>query len=110
MPPDWSALVDGLAPPGDILVTKRQWGAFHGTELDLQLRRRRVGTIVLSGIAANFGVESTARRAWEMGYDLIVAEDACSSVSAAAHEFAIRRIFPRIGRVRASADTTFGRA
>jgi nicotinamidase-related amidase len=40
LPENFSELIDGLAKPGDILVTKRQWGAFHGTELDLQLRRR----------------------------------------------------------------------
>src|SRR5882724_12734809 len=36
--------------PGDILVTKRQWGAFYGTDLDQHLRRRRITTIVLGGI------------------------------------------------------------
>ena len=46
-PENFSELIDGLAKPGDILVTKRQWGAFHGTELDLQLRRRGIQTIVL---------------------------------------------------------------
>ena len=57
--PDWMELVDGLATPSDLRVTKRQWGAFYGTELDLQLRRRGVTTIVLGGIAPNMGVEST---------------------------------------------------
>src|SRR5262249_23509847 len=61
LPAGWSDLVEGLAQPGDILVTKRQWGAFYGTDLELQLRRRGVRTIVLGGIATNFGVESTAR-------------------------------------------------
>src|ERR1700722_17071877 len=57
-PADFMELADGLAKPGDIKITKRQWGAFHGTELDLQLRRRGVQTIVLGGIATNIGVES----------------------------------------------------
>src|SRR5580658_8688832 len=48
---DFSELIDALAKPGDILITKRQWGAFHGTELDLQLRRRGIQTIVLGGVA-----------------------------------------------------------
>ena len=46
----------------DIVITKRQWGAFYGTELDLQLRRRGIRTIVIGGIATNFGVESTCNR------------------------------------------------
>ena len=43
MAPDWMEIVDELNPqPGDLRITKRQWGAFYGTELDLQLRRRGV--------------------------------------------------------------------
>jgi nicotinamidase-related amidase len=86
--------------PTDLLITKRQWGAFYGTELDQQLRRRRIRTIVLGGVATNFGVESTARAAFDRGYELIFVDDAMSSVSATAHEFAVQNIFPRMGRVR----------
>jgi nicotinamidase-related amidase len=92
-------LADGLAQPGDLRITKRQWGAFYGTELDLQLRRRGIKTIVLGGIATNIGVESTARQAWEHGYAMILVEDATSGMSAEMHEFAFKNIFPRISRV-----------
>jgi nicotinamidase-related amidase len=88
--------------PGDLLITKRQWGAFYGTELDQQLRRRGIRTIVLAGIATNFGVESTARAAYERGYEQVFVEDAMTSLSTEAHQFAIQNIFPRIGRVRTS--------
>jgi nicotinamidase-related amidase len=107
LPPDWSTLADKLAQPGDILITKRQWGAFHGTELDLQLRRRGVTTIVLGGIATNFGVESTARQAWEHGYEVVLVEDACTGPAADLHGMAIRHIFPRISRVVTSPDIGF---
>jgi nicotinamidase-related amidase len=103
-------LIDRLAKPGDILVTKRQWGAFHGTELDLQLRRRGIQTIVLGGVATNMGVESTARQAWEHGYAVVLAEDATSAMSAQMHDFAIGNIFPRISRVVKSADLTLSQA
>ncbi|WP_158815309.1 hydrolase [Methylocapsa sp. S129] len=103
LPAGWSDLAEGLAGPGDILIVKRQSGAFHGTELDLQLRRRGVRTIVLGGIATNFGVESTARQAWEHGYDLVLVEDAVASLSAEMHAFSIEKIIPRIGRVASSA-------
>jgi nicotinamidase-related amidase len=89
---------------GDIVITKRQWGAFYGTELDLQLRRRGVRTIVIGGIATNFGVESTARDAYERGYAQIFAEDAMSSVSSEAHEMTRKFVFPRIGRVRSTGE------
>lgn len=85
---------------GDLVITKRHWGAFYGTELDQQLRRRRIRTIMLGGVATNFGVESTARAAHDRGYELIFVEDAMSSLSAEAHGFVVENIFPRMGRVR----------
>ena len=87
---------------GDILIAKRQWGAFEGTSLDQQLRRKGVTTIIMGGIATNMGVESTARAAQDIGYDLVFAEDAMSSMSAEWHEFSVKNIFPRMGRVRSS--------
>jgi nicotinamidase-related amidase len=105
MPANWSELVPEVAAlPGAIRITKRQWGAFHGTELDLQLRRRGITTIILGGIATNFGVESTAREAWQHNYAVIVAEDACAGMNAEMHRFAIHSIFPRIARVRTTAE------
>ena len=107
-PADWSELAPGLAESGDLRITKRQWGAFHGTELDLQLRRRSIDTIVLAGIATNLGVESTARAAFEHGYAVVVAEDACTSRSAEMHGFAVASIFPLLGRVATAEAIQFG--
>ena len=103
--PDWSDIVPALGPmPGDLVVTKRQWGAFYGTDLDLHLRRRRVRTIVIGGISTNFGVESTARDAFERAYALVFVEDAMAALSAEGHAFAIGNIFPRLGLVRTTDD------
>ncbi len=103
--PGWDEFVPEIGPkPGDHVVRKRQWGAFYGTDLDLELRRRGVDTIVLCGISTNFGVESTARDAYERGYNQIFVEDACSSRAAEDHAFPFRAIFPRIGVVRSTAD------
>lgn len=98
LPAGFSTLADGLATPGDILITKRQWGAFTGTELDLQLRRRGVRTIVLGGVSTNMGVESTARQAWELNYGVIIARRATTGVDSEMHDFAMARIFPLISR------------
>jgi nicotinamidase-related amidase len=100
----WDDLVDSLHVDGDVVVTKRQWGAFYGTDLDLQLRRRGIATIVLGGIATNMGVESTARAAHEHGYDIVFAEDATSARLRSDHTFAFTRIFPRIGRVASTEE------
>ncbi|HXR39503.1 MAG TPA: hydrolase [Terracidiphilus sp.] len=103
MPPDWSELLPELdQQPGDIVILKRQWGAFYGTDLDLQLRRRGITTIVLCGVASEFGVESTARDAFERGYEQVFAEDAMAGVTAESHANAVTRIFPRLGRVRST--------
>jgi nicotinamidase-related amidase len=85
----------------DLAITKRQWSAFYGTELDLQLRRRGVTTIVLAGVMTNFGVESTARDAWQHNYAVVVAEDACSSMGGL-HALSVANILPRIARVRST--------
>jgi NAD(P)-dependent dehydrogenase (short-subunit alcohol dehydrogenase family)/nicotinamidase-related amidase len=109
LPPDWAAFPPELEHgPLDIVITKRQWGAFHGTELDLQLRRRGMKTLVVGGVATNMGVESTARQAWEHGYEIVFVEDAISSVSAQLHAFALDSIFPIIGRVRRSVEVLAG--
>jgi nicotinamidase-related amidase len=90
--------------PGDLLITKRHWGAFAGTELEQELRRRGIDTVVVTGISTNAGVESTARQGTGLGFAFVVVEDACSSRDAADHRFAFERIFPRIARVRSTAD------
>ena len=87
---------------GDLVIVKRQWGAFYGTDLDQQLRRRGVNTVVIGGIATNMGVESTARSAWELSYDVVIAEDVCSSMSADWHRFSVEHILPMISRVVAA--------
>jgi nicotinamidase-related amidase len=104
-PADWSAIVAELeAQPGDLRIMKRQWGAFYGTDLDLQLRRRGIRTIVLAGISTNVGVESTARDAFERGYDQVFVTDAMASPSAEAHANTLKFTFPRIGRLRTTEE------
>jgi nicotinamidase-related amidase len=105
LPPDWAEFVPELAPEAtDIVITKRQWGAFYGTELDLQLRRRGIDTIVLCGISTSIGVESTARDAFERGYIQVFVEDAMAAREAAEHAHTVATLFPRIGRVRSTEE------
>ena len=81
-PKGWSDIADGLAEPADIRITKRQWVAFYGTELNLQLRRRGVRTVAIGGIATNIGVESTARAAHESAPSLTGATTHCQCADA----------------------------
>ncbi|MFD6190783.1 hydrolase [Streptomyces sp. NPDC060275] len=104
-PEGWDVVVGELAGhPGDLTVTKRNWGAFHGTGLDVRLRRRGVTQIVLTGIATSIGVESTARAAHEHGYHVTLATDAMSDMSAEAHRGSVERIFPRLGETGTTRD------
>jgi nicotinamidase-related amidase len=104
-PANWSTVVAELEPQaGDLRIMKHQWGAFYGTDLDLQLRRRGVRTIVLAGISTNVGVESTARDAFEHGYEQVFVSDAMASPSAEAHANTLKFTFPRIGRTRSTQE------
>lgn len=101
--PDFADLRPELgAAATDIRITKHQWDAFFGTGLDLQLRRRGVSQIVLAGISTSIGVESTARQAYSLGYQLAIATDAVTDIVATAHDNALTTIFPRIAEL----DTT----
>ncbi|GGA26964.1 isochorismatase family protein [Paenibacillus physcomitrellae] len=100
-PADFADFVPELeVGPADYVVTKRQWGAFFGTDLDLQLRRRGIDTIVLCGIATNIGVESTAREAFQHGYNQVFVTDAMKTFSQEQHDATVNYIFPRIGKIR----------
>lgn len=99
-PHDLGPVAEALAGHAeDVLVTKRNWGAFYGTDLDLQLRRRGVTQIVLGGVATSLGVESTARAAHEHGYNIAFAVDAMTDINADAHAHSIAWVFPLIGEL-----------
>jgi len=85
---------------GDLLISKRHWGAFAGTELEHELRSRGIETVVLAGIATNIGVESTLRQGTGLGFAFVTVEDACSTFSAEMQQFAFSAIFPRLSKVR----------
>ncbi|MFD7778890.1 hydrolase [Streptomyces sp. NPDC059753] len=97
-PEGWDVIVDELSGhPEDITVAKRNWGAFFGTDLDLQLRRRGITQVVMTGVATSIGVESSARAAHEHGYHVTLATDAMTDLDVEAHRNSIERIFPRLG-------------
>ncbi|MBL1083829.1 isochorismatase family protein [Streptomyces actinomycinicus] len=106
--PPGSGLVPGLLRDGDLEVVKRTIGAFQGTGLDERLRERGVTTLVFGGIATNLGVESTARAAADLGYDLVFAEDTMAAFTAAEHEATVRLDFPRLGTVVTASRLRFG--
>ncbi|WP_213805318.1 isochorismatase family protein [Granulicella sp. dw_53] len=103
LPDDWADLIPALEQqPTDLLITKQRQGAFIGTSLDHDLRQRGVTQVFLTGIATSSGVESTARSAYELGYNVVLIADAMTDRSAEAHAHSVEKIFPRLSEV----DTT----
>ncbi|MBW4085805.1 isochorismatase family protein [Paenibacillus sp. S150] len=105
-PEGWDQILPELAGyPNTYTLTKHQWGAFFGTGLDLQLRRRGIHTIVLCGVSTSIGVDTTAREAYQLGYNQVFAEDAMGASSREEHDYVCKTIFPRIGKIRTSEET-----
>jgi nicotinamidase-related amidase len=97
-PAGWTELVPELnRQPSDHVVTKRTWGAFTNTDLDQYLKEAGVTQVVVCGVATTAGVESTARHAHELGFNVALAADAMTDMNADAHHNSITRIFPRMG-------------
>lgn len=97
-PADWATLIPEMTPQqNDITVTKKTWGAFHDTALHEELQKRGVTQVVVCGIATSIGVESTARQAYEYGYNVTLATDAMTDLSIDTHNNSVKLIFPRLG-------------
>lgn len=95
---NWAELVPELdQQPGDLTATKQTWGVFASTDLDARLRALGVTQVVVGGISTSIGVESTARQAFEAGYNVTIAVDATTDTSLDAHTNSVTRIFPRLG-------------
>ncbi|MGO1190165.1 isochorismatase family protein [Vibrio casei] len=105
LPADWSQLVSELnIQPSDHLVTKKTWGAFTNTDLDDYLKSKSVTQVVVVGVATSIGVESTARQAWELGYNVTLATDAMTDLNMDTHLNSVNLIFPRLAETRNTAD------
>ena len=97
-PAEWTEIAPELnRQPRDHLVTKRTWGSFTGTGLDAHFKAQGCTQVVVAGVATSAGIESTARQAHELGYNVTLASDAMTDMIAEAHDNSIARIFPRLG-------------
>ena len=94
-----------LAPHAeDFIVPKHRWSAFHGTYLETALRSRAIDTIVLAGGSTDVGIASTAFAARDLDYNLVIASDACTSAEKDNHDQLMRRVFPRMARIRTARE------
>jgi nicotinamidase-related amidase len=98
LPAGWADLVPELnRQPRDHTVTKRTWGAFTATDLEAHLKGLGVTQVVIAGVATSIGVESTARQAYALGFNVTLAVDAMTDMNPDAHANSLTRIFPRLG-------------
>lgn len=98
-PPDWTQLLPELGlQPDDVTLTRRTWSAFAGTGLAALLKDRGVTQVVLAGMATTFGVESTARDAYDLGFNVVLALDAITDPNPEAHHHSATRVFPALGQ------------
>jgi nicotinamidase-related amidase len=105
LPAGWTNLVPELnRQPSDLIVTKQTWGAFARSDLHARLTGLGVTQVVLAGVATSIGVESTAREAYGLGFNVALAVDAMTDLNAEAHENSLTRIFPRLGETGPTAE------
>jgi nicotinamidase-related amidase len=105
LPAGWTAFLPELnRQPSDHTLTKRTWGAFTNTDLEAHLRGLGVTQVVVGGVSTSAGVESTARQAHELGFNVALAVDAMTDLNAEAHHNSATRIFPRLGETGTTRD------
>lgn len=104
-PPGFTDLLDALDPqPGDIRMIKRRWGAFANSDLKARLKTSGITQVVVTGVATSMGVESTARQAYEAGFNVTLAVDAMADPNLEAHDRSVSLIFPRLGETGTAED------
>jgi len=106
---DYPAELTELAPElephaSDIVVKRSTWSAFAGTELRATLQQLGITQVVIVGVATSFGVESTARAAYDFGYNVVIVTDAITDLRAESHENSVGRVFPALSQTATTAE------
>ncbi|MGC5255640.1 isochorismatase family cysteine hydrolase [Gordonia sp. DT218] len=109
MPATFPAEFAELHPDVDALdaavrVDKSSWGAFVGTDLHGELSARGITQVVLAGVATSFGVESSAREAYDLGYHVTIVLDAISDSQSASHDHVVSSVFPALAELATTAE------
>ena len=89
--PKGREIVEELKPQSqDIVFHKRRPDGFVGTDFDLMLRSKGIGTILIGGVATEGGVEGTARSGRNLGYDMVILKDCVGSRNRELHDMALK--------------------
>lgn len=96
----WGADFCGVTPlPSEPIVPKYRYSAFAGTPLETILHSLGVSTLVLTGVATNVCVESTARDAFMRDFDVVFVSDCTAASDISAHDATLKNIREYFGRV-----------
>ena len=87
---------DPSVPPGpnDVLVQKRRFSAFTGSDLHVVLRAMNVTNLILFGVSTSGVVLSTVREAGDADYEMTIIKDLCADGDAALAEVLFEKVFP----------------
>jgi ureidoacrylate peracid hydrolase len=95
---------EALEPwPDEIVLNKLSAGTFATTDLERQLRDRGVEYIVVTGVATDVCVSTTAREAADRNFKVVVVSDACTTFSEQLHQTNIETLHV-FGWVRRTQD------
>lgn len=87
----WAEIVPELSPEsGDVVLGKRTYSPFHGTELEAILRERGIGTLLITGLHTDCCCRHASGDAFQKGYDLVWVTDTLQAFTPEAHEAGLR--------------------
>ena len=90
--------------PAELVIINKRSSAFTGNDLDIILRSMNIDTLILSGVSTTGVVESTARQAFDMDYQLFVLGDCYADRIAGANDVVCKWVMPKVSTVCTSDD------
>jgi nicotinamidase-related amidase len=100
-----AGILDALCVgPDDVVFSKVSSSPFNSTAIDRFLRNLEIDTLLVCGVVTNGCVEGTVRDASDLGYQVVMVEDACAAVTATLHQAAITNLKDGFCNVRTTAD------
>lgn len=98
---EWSEILDTLTPmPGEVIVTKKRYSAFTGSDLEVVLRAYGAQELILTGVSTSGVVLSTMREAADKDYQLTILSDGCADSDPEVHSVLMNKVFPRQAEVQ----------
>jgi len=90
--PGWALLPEIAPRPGETVIAKQRYSAFHGTDLASLLHRRKITDLIISGVMTNLCCETTARDAFVRDFRVFFLTDGTATASAAMHRASLTNL------------------